>query len=299
MATNPMQRKARNSFLLGFMLMLIIAAVIIGFLVMQLAKIKQEEQEKEMASRNVYVLQRDVKSGETISTSDVSMKKVEGSSAPADYDVVIEEDTISKINLKKGTILSKSMLTESTEKITSDLRLQEFNMLALPVAIEVDDYIDIRFTLPSGVDYIVIPKKKVIDIQDNTIWLQLTEDEILTMSNAIYEAYTMPTSKLYINLYVEPGIQETATPTYPINSAVLELISKNPNVVATAKKALSDRLENLTNQRNNVINTELQNYSADAQTNVEERIKEENEKRQEAREKYLEELNGGMYTEEM
>lgn len=290
MATNPMQRKARNSFLLGFMIMLVIAAVIIGFLIMQLAKIQQEEQEKQMSE--VYVLKKDVKSGETILNSNIMKVEVESTVAPADCDIEIKEDTISKINLKAGTILSKSMLTQSTEKITSDLRLQEFNMLALPVAIEVDDYIDIRFTLPSGVDYIVIPKKKVIDIQDDTIWLQLSEDEILTMSNAIYEAYTMPTSKLYINLYVEPGIQETATPTYPINSAVLELISKNPNIVATAKKALSDRLESLNVQRDNVINTELQNYSADAQTNVEERIKEENEKRQEAREKYLEELSG-------
>lgn len=169
-------------------------------------------------------------------------------------------------------------------------------MLALPVAIDVNDYIDIRFTLPSGVDYIVISKKKVIDIKDNTIWLQLTEDEILTMSNAIYEAYTMPTSKLYVNLYVEPGIQETAIPTYPINSAVLDLISRNPNVVNTAKKALSDRLESLNTQRNNVVNQELQNYSADAQTNIEDKVKEENEKRLEAREKYLEELSGGIPT---
>lgn len=295
MATNPMQRKARNSFLLGFMIMLIIAAIIISFLILQLVKIKQEEQEKQMSM--VYVLKKDVKSGEAILKSNIMQAEVESNVAPTDCSIEIKEDTISKINLKAGTILSKSMLTQSTEKITSDLRLQEFNMLALPVAIEVDDYIDIRFTLPSGVDYIVIPKKKVIDIQDDTIWLQLTEEEILTMSNAIYEAYTMPTSKLYINLYVEPGIQETATSTYPINSAVLELISKNPNVLATAKQALSKRLEDLNVQRNNVINTELQNYSADAQTNIEERIKEENEKRQEAREKYLEELNGDIYTE--
>ncbi len=32
MATNPMQRKARNSFLLGMLVMLLIAGVIIAFL---------------------------------------------------------------------------------------------------------------------------------------------------------------------------------------------------------------------------------------------------------------------------
>ena len=36
MATNPMQRKARNSFLLGMLLMLIICGLVIAFLFLQL-----------------------------------------------------------------------------------------------------------------------------------------------------------------------------------------------------------------------------------------------------------------------
>ena len=36
MATNPMQRKARNSFLLGMLVMLLISGVIIALLFMQL-----------------------------------------------------------------------------------------------------------------------------------------------------------------------------------------------------------------------------------------------------------------------
>ena len=36
MATNPMQRKARNSFLLGMLVMLLIAGAVIALLFMQL-----------------------------------------------------------------------------------------------------------------------------------------------------------------------------------------------------------------------------------------------------------------------
>ena len=36
MATNPMQRKARNSFLLGILVTLIISGIIIAFLFIQL-----------------------------------------------------------------------------------------------------------------------------------------------------------------------------------------------------------------------------------------------------------------------
>ena len=35
MAVNPMQRKARNSFLLGMLITLLIAAVIVAFLMIQ------------------------------------------------------------------------------------------------------------------------------------------------------------------------------------------------------------------------------------------------------------------------
>ena len=36
MATNPMQRKARNSFLLGMLVMLLISGIVIALLLMQL-----------------------------------------------------------------------------------------------------------------------------------------------------------------------------------------------------------------------------------------------------------------------
>lgn len=294
MATNPMQRKARNSFLLGFMVMLIIAAIIIALLVMQIVKFKQEEQAKQEVSRKVQVLTKDVKSGESVTTADLTTIEVENTVTPTDYKIAISEETIAKIDLKAGTILGSSMLTETSEKVTADLRLQEYNMLALPVSIEVGDYIDIRFTMPSGTDYIVISKKKVINISEDTIWLQLTEDEILTMSNAIYEAYTMPTSKLYVNLYVEPGIQDSATPTYLPNQAVTNLINSNPNVLTTARKALEEKLNRYTSQRNDVIQNELNDYQADADSNIEAKIQEENEKRIQERAKYLEGLSGGV-----
>ena len=66
MASNPMQRKARNSFLLGVIITLLIAGVIVALLFIQL-KQKSEELKAEIdAKRNVYVLNQDVKSGQII-----------------------------------------------------------------------------------------------------------------------------------------------------------------------------------------------------------------------------------------
>ena len=42
MAMNPMQKKARTSFLLGMFLTLIITGIVIGLLILQISKMKEE-----------------------------------------------------------------------------------------------------------------------------------------------------------------------------------------------------------------------------------------------------------------
>ena len=52
MATNPMQRKARNSFLLGMLVMLIITGIIIAILFIQLTNIKKAEKQEKVNSKS-------------------------------------------------------------------------------------------------------------------------------------------------------------------------------------------------------------------------------------------------------
>lgn len=62
MVSNPMQRKARNSFLLGMIVTLLIAGVIMALLFVQLKQKTDELKAEVNAKRNVYVLNQDVKS---------------------------------------------------------------------------------------------------------------------------------------------------------------------------------------------------------------------------------------------
>lgn len=66
MVTNPMQRKARNSFLLGMSITLLIAAAIIAVLIMQINKMKKEQEE--IVKINVLTLTEDVKSGQILTS---------------------------------------------------------------------------------------------------------------------------------------------------------------------------------------------------------------------------------------
>ena len=68
MASNPMQRKARNSFLLGVFITMIIAALVIAFLLYMMYQQKAEKEEIENDKVTVYVLIKDVKSGTNVAT---------------------------------------------------------------------------------------------------------------------------------------------------------------------------------------------------------------------------------------
>lgn len=171
-------------------------------------------------------------------------------------------------------------------------------MIALPVDLMTDDYIDIRLMTPGGQDFIVVSKARV-DVPMNsdntyvadTIRVNLTEDEILSMSSAIVEAYGLEGAKLYANRYVEAGMQEASTPTYIPNAAVTAQISSDPNIVEKAMNALRARYsESAKAARNNYLQSlidQTENYSNNIQTKQDEKITSQNS----ARQKYLESLN--------
>ena len=56
MATNPMQKKARNSFLMGMLLMLVIAGVAIVLLFVFFKKDQKKQEEQEVSQTYVYRL---------------------------------------------------------------------------------------------------------------------------------------------------------------------------------------------------------------------------------------------------
>ena len=325
MASNPMQRKARNSFLLGMLVMLLIAGVIIAFLFIQLMNMNRQQREAQASMVNVLVLKSDVKSGQVITndmltqlpvsstlvpanaTSDVNvinnyaLQDVSGNPVSTNYNEETGEATLSiriddrdyelhqdettgnyfinrnnqeeyielnsvpivaKVDMRANTVITTDLLSKADSMVQDDLRQQEYNMVILPTDLTSGDYIDIRLMLPSGQDYIVVSKKEVslpsvdgIESSD-TIWINLTEDETLHMSCAIYDAFRINGAKLYATKYTEAGMQAAATPTYPVNESVSALLESDPNLLEKAKNEIRQRYSggNAANLRNNYIN---------------------------------------------
>ncbi|MEN1990239.1 SAF domain-containing protein [Paenibacillus hubeiensis] len=189
----------------------------------------------------VEVVTRDIESGETIRANDLETKMIQ-KSVIADDEVLSKElisGKVAKIKLPHKSPVTASVIYED-EVTTRDIRNQEFSLIELPIKLKKNDYVDVRIKLPSGQDYIVLSKKRVEDLQNGTVWYQMSEKEILNMSSAIVDAYINDAS-IYALTYVEPGIQEKAYTTYPANKSVLDLIDSDPNIIQKATTELERR----------------------------------------------------------
>lgn len=288
MVANPMQKRARNSFLLGMIITLIVC-VIIGIIIyfVFIAQNKGDEEKGDLVT--AYVLNQDVKSGDIIDYSSFKQIKIYENMVPKNYIdasklASMEGDCIAKVNLYQNSIVTTDTIVLKEEATTEDLRYVEYNMILLPTTILEGDYIDIRLTLPNGQDLIIVSKKQVKTILGDTIGLELTEGEILMMESAIVEAYIMTASKIYAIQYVEPGNQAAAKATYTPTAEVQALIDRNPNIANEARAQLKNKF-------NGDIRVGTDNsknaYSMQGQQNLEAGIQKQIEDAKAAREAYL------------
>lgn len=294
MTMNPMQKKARTSFLLGVLITLIIAAIVIAFLILQISKMKKEQEA--IVYKTVYVLSQDVTSGDNLNGK-AKLLKVESTYAPnnaittENQGSYIKEGSTAKISLRAGTVLTTDMVNAEGKENTADVRTQEYNMVILPSQLVEGETVDIRLRLPSGEDYIVLSKKYIKQTDSETIWIDVSEEEILTMSNAVVEAYRMEGALLYATTYLDAGMQNAATPTYIASQDVISLMNSDPNITVTAMNALSQRYTEAARNQRNVINQALNGYADEGLQNIETKIEEEIEKQKTARRQYVDGLS--------
>ena len=203
----------------------------------------------------------------------------------------LELDTVpivAKVDMNANTLITTDLIGRGDSVVQDDVRKQEYNVVILPIDLTTGDYIDIRLMLPNGQDFIVVSKKEVeipvvgdTDSLD-TIWVNLSEDEILHMSSAIVDAAKINGAKLYATKYTEPGMQNAATPTYVVSAESSALLQSDPNVLESAMEAIRNRYNvALRNDYiNNVINSNAEQADSNLQTNMEESITKSLETRQ-------------------
>lgn len=307
MASNPIQRRARQSFLVGFLIALIIMAVVVVFLFMRISSLNEENATLQSAqtssTANIYILNTEVSSGETITLDMLTytevVTEIDVSNYITNLDFMDEEgndiELVAKTDLTAGSPVLRDTVSTSDNVLTDDERLMEFNMIVLPSELENGDFVDVRFSLPDGTTYIVLSKKYVEQTDATGIWMKLTEDEILMINSAIVETYQITGARLYAVQYTEPGLQEAAIETYSPSGDVLTLIYSDSNIVEEARNELTAKLNQ--NQIYNEQRPNIDGYlngldSDELNSSVEAGNEQENEAISTARDEFVTALDG-------
>lgn len=304
MAMNPMQRRATRSFVIGFVIGIMIAVAVAFFFYQQVKQLKAELAEVISKQSTAPVAVGTLESGKVLNyAEDLMMSQVqttvpkEDMLTENDFSIIdengnlIEQEVTLKVTVPAGTIITKDMVAIGEKVVSDDIRTVEYSMINLPSEVLDGDYIDIRLLFPGGQDYVILGKKKVEKCTDTTIWIKQTEEEIMTLNNAIIDSYLAEGSKLYATRYTEPGIQKAAQQTYPVSNEVLDLIRQSPNIVTEAKNALAERYNSARMQENrdNVVNPALGDPD-DRSSSVSSGISAEISSLQDARKEYLESM---------
>ena len=239
-----------------------IAAVVSGVLVIGLAagaavsyhrmealkadayqKVTLLQQKVTTTRRTGYVASADIKMG-TLLTENMLVQSTDISSD------VPQELFITDADLGKAAVVDISMgqpvLTNMvTNPLTDNFHERECGFIWLNSNLEDYDYVDIRILYTNGEDYVVAAKKAVtgVSIQANNCFVQLTEEEILSLDAAIVDA-NLHGAKIYTTKYIKPALQEASVVNYNPNTDVIQLMSEDPNIVSASARELSVKARN-------------------------------------------------------
>ena len=144
MPINPMQRRARNSFLIGFLIALIIMAIVVAVLMKKIQTTNEELEALKALQTSVLVAAEDLESGQEITLEeDFIRQQVQTTVDPAqvisdedflwinedgEIEVRLDQETgleltktmIMKVGVPSGTIVTKNMITEASELTQDD-----------------------------------------------------------------------------------------------------------------------------------------------------------------------------------
>lgn len=247
-----MRRKKSSSHIVTIVFVcLFLIATIVGALLFfrykQSSKqIAAMQTEMDQNQQTVYVATRDIAAGETLAVDgdnpNVEMQNIYTGLDASTYITDSDLGRVAAVNIPYGVTILSAMTTDAN--IEKDTRNYEVSVASLMTTQKDNDFVDVRIAFATGEDYLLLAKKQVndLDLKNSIFHTQMNEEEILRFESAIIDAYKHKGTRIYVTKYVQPSLQETAEPTYPVNERVYDLITNNqldPNVITSAKHTLS------------------------------------------------------------
>jgi len=275
----------KKVFILLFIIAILSGASYGGYYLynQQLLEIKSEydkqinnlKTDKYMSKRIIYIATENIKKGDFIDEKNVELVDT---FSKFESDIFINESDLNSkllVNISEGIPILKNMIYK--EALTDDERLKELSSVLLQSDLEKNEFVDFRIRYSNGLEYIVLSKKEIkqIDLTNNTIWLSVNEEENLLLSSALVDKAIYLGTSFYIDRYIESNIQEKSQINYLPNKEVMNLMLVNKFVkrkFELEEIAKRDEIENKLNEINEQLLSKVEQSVNDEEDNREERI---------------------------
>ncbi len=232
------------------------------------------EKEK-LIKKKVYTLSETGDKGEIITRDMIQALEVDINIIPDKVVLNIDELLNKKltIDISPLTMLTEAMVTK-VELFEVKQEVIEISGIRIPEILAIGDLVNLRIHYPTGQDYTVIKNKEVlhINIEANTFFIALGQEEILSYSSAREDGNLYAGTKMYITQQesIELDLKDEISAVkaisdnreysrYPLNpnAQSLSLIYQTDTKVLNSRKILDESLEEFFDQEGFLYNYEL------------------------------------------
>lgn len=174
-----------------------------------------------------------IEPGDEITDEQLIAMTVPASSVNSNY-ILNKSDAIGKfykVSVNTGTALTYDLIME-TDSVEDYAYERDLELDALPVGLEVGDYVSFRYVLPYGEEFVIYEKKRIKQINNLTIKIDMSETDlnIWTSVERDLGIYGVNGAVVYIVKYNEPGVIDATIPFYPIREDMYPIVTLNPNI---------------------------------------------------------------------
>jgi hypothetical protein len=181
-----------------------------------------------------YTVAVDVENGNVIGADDFVEMTVPVSSVTETTILNIDDivGKLYKIDIQPGTTVTSDMVM--TNDFSETVYEKDMGFDYLPLGIEVGDYVDVKISLPYGETFVVMQHKRVeqVVLDTNVIKTYLTPAQQALWESAMRDKalYGGIGVSLYVDKYVEPGVQNDTNASYPVRQEVAAVVMVDRNI---------------------------------------------------------------------
>ena len=134
-----------------------------------------------------------------------------------------------RLNLETHGLITYDMM--AFEPIFPSDRFHVAMVQAVTPSLEVGDFVDVRMITPDGIDFIVMPKKRVVNMYDSGIELIMSETEWMIYTGALIDRFMHRGTVIYASKYVDPALQPRLYSTYIPPREIVDYMNINRNML--------------------------------------------------------------------